>query len=58
MFASSRSDRTGRLLHFDEAANMDPENYAFVNKHNEEHFRNASRYLTDHPEYRRDLIDP
>ena len=45
------------LLHFDEAANMDAETYAFVNKHNEEHFRNASRYLTDHPEYRPDLID-
>ena len=46
------------MLYFDETAEMDPEAYEFVNRHNEEHFRNASRYLDDHPEYRQDLIDP
>jgi hypothetical protein len=45
------------MLHFDETAAMDPESYAFVNKHNEDHFRNAAQYLTDHPEYRPDLIE-
>ena len=40
------------LLHFDEQADMDPDVYAFINKHNEDHMRAASQYLTDHPEYR------
>ena len=46
------------LLYFDEQADMDPDVYAFVNKHNENHMRNASQYLTDHPEYRPDLVAP
>ncbi len=45
------------LLHFDEEADMDPEVYAFVNEHNEQHLRAASDYLTEHPEYRPDLVD-
>jgi hypothetical protein len=45
------------LLHFDEQADMDPEVYEFINRHNEDHMRAASQYLTDHPEYRTDLID-
>ena len=44
-------------LHFDETADMDPDVYAFVNEHNERHMRAASQYLTDHPEYRADLVD-
>lgn len=43
------------MLYFDETADLDPEIYAFINEHNEEHMRAASRYLTDHPEYRPDL---
>ena len=39
-------------LHFDEEAEMDPAAYEFVNQHNEEHWANASKYLTEHPEYR------
>jgi hypothetical protein len=31
--------------------------YAFINKKNEESMRGASEYLTNHPEYRPDLID-
>jgi hypothetical protein len=46
------------LLHFDEQADMDPDVYAFINEHNEHHMRAASQYLTDHPEYRPDLVDP
>jgi hypothetical protein len=46
------------VLHFDETADMDPEVYEFVNRHNEEHWANASRYLTEHPEYRPDLVAP
>ena len=45
-------------LYFDEEADMDPEVYGFVNRHNEEHMRAASRYLTEHPEYRPDLVEP
>ena len=45
-------------LHFDEQADMDPEVYAFINRHNEDHMRAASQYLTDHSEYRPDLVDP
>ena len=45
-------------LHFDEQADMDPDVYAFINEHNEHHMRAASQYLTDHPEYRPDLVDP
>jgi hypothetical protein len=44
------------MLYFDETADLDPEVYAFINEHNEEHMRAASRYLTDHAEYRPDLI--
>ena len=39
-------------------AQKKPTVYEFVNKHNENHMRNASQYLTDHPEYRPDLVDP
>ena len=46
------------ILHFDETAEMDPEVYRFVNEHNEAHWAEASRYLTNHPEYRPDLVDP
>jgi hypothetical protein len=30
--------------------------YSFINKKNEETMRAASQYLTDHPEYRPDLV--
>ncbi len=46
------------MLYFDETADLDPEVYAFINKHNEDHPRAASQYLTDHPEYRSDLVEP
>jgi len=46
------------ILHFDETADLDPDVYAFVNEHNEAHMRAASQYLTDHPEYRPDLVAP
>ena len=46
------------LLHFDETADLDPQVYAFINEHNEDHMRVASQYLTDHPEYRPDLVAP
>jgi hypothetical protein len=46
------------LLHFDENADMDPVVYAFINQHNEDHMRAAAQYLTDHPEYRPDLVAP
>jgi hypothetical protein len=46
------------MLYFDETADLDPEVYAFINKHNEDHMRAASQYLTDHPEYRSDLVEP
>jgi len=42
---------------FDEEAEMDPAIYEFINKYNEDSMRAASQYLTDHPEYRSDLID-
>jgi Polyketide cyclase / dehydrase and lipid transport len=45
------------MLYFDETADMDPDVYAFINKHNEDHMRAASEYLTEHPEYRQDLIE-
>ncbi len=32
--------------------------YAFINKKNEESMRRASAWLTEHPEYRADLMDP
>jgi hypothetical protein len=32
--------------------------YSFINKQNEASMRAASRWLTEHPEYRSDLIDP
>ena len=44
-------------LYFDETANIAPEIYEFINKHNEDSMRAASQYLTDHPEYRADLVD-
>jgi hypothetical protein len=31
--------------------------YGFINRQNEESMRRASQYLTEHPEYRPDLID-
>ena len=46
------------ILHFDETADMDSDVYRFVNEHNEAHWAEASRYLTEHPEYRPDLVDP
>ena len=46
------------MLHFDEEAEMAPDVYAFINRHNEDHMRAASAYLTAHPEYRPDLVDP
>jgi hypothetical protein len=46
------------MLYFDETADMDPDVYAFVNKLNEDHMRAASQHLTDHPEYRPDLVAP
>jgi hypothetical protein len=45
------------MLYFDEEAEMDPEVYAFINRYNEGHLRSASDYLTQHPEYRPDLVD-
>ena len=45
------------MLHFDETANIAPEIYEFINKHNEDSMRAASQYLTDHPEYRPDLVE-
>ncbi|HET6809415.1 MAG TPA: SRPBCC family protein [Acidimicrobiales bacterium] len=48
-------DRT--RLHFDEEADMDPEVYGFINRHNEAHMRAASEYLSAHPEYRPDLVE-
>jgi hypothetical protein len=45
------------MLYFDETAEMDPAVYEFINKHNEDHMRAASQYLSDHPEYRPDLVD-
>jgi uncharacterized protein YndB with AHSA1/START domain len=45
------------LLYFDETADMDPDVYRFVNEHNEAHWAEASRYLTEHPDYRPDLVD-
>jgi Polyketide cyclase / dehydrase and lipid transport len=32
--------------------------YRFINKQNEESMRRASQYLSEHPEYRSDLVDP
>ena len=31
--------------------------YSFINKKNEESMRTASAWLTEHPEYRPDLVD-
>jgi len=31
--------------------------YRFINKNNEDSMRRASQWLTDHPEYRADLVD-
>ncbi len=31
--------------------------YRYINKNNEDSMRRASRWLTDHPEYRQDLVD-
>ena len=31
--------------------------YGFINRQNEQSMRRASQYLTDHPEYRADLVD-
>ena len=31
--------------------------YKFINKNNEDSMRRASQWLTDHPEYRPDLVD-
>jgi acyl-CoA reductase-like NAD-dependent aldehyde dehydrogenase len=41
----------------DETADIDPAIYEFINKHNEDSMRAASQYLSDHPEYRSDLVD-
>jgi hypothetical protein len=46
------------MFHFDETADMDPEIYKFVNEYNENSMRAASQYLSDHPEYRSDLVEP
>jgi hypothetical protein len=46
------------LLHFDEEAEMDADVYQFINKHNEAHMQAASAYLSAHPEYRPDLVEP
>ena len=54
---STRLGPNRTMLHFDETANIDPEIYEFINKHNEDSMRAASQYLTDHPEYRPDLIE-
>ena len=32
--------------------------YKFINKNNEDSMRRASQYLSDHPEYRADLVEP
>jgi hypothetical protein len=32
--------------------------YKFINKNNEQSMRRASQWLTDHPEYRSDLVEP
>ena len=32
--------------------------YRFINRQNEESMRRASRWLTEHPEYRGDLVEP
>ena len=56
-----RLDRLGpnrTLLYFDEEAEMDPEVYAFINRHNEAHMRAASDFLSANPDYRPDLVDP
>jgi hypothetical protein len=45
------------MFFFDEESEMDPAIYAFVKKHNEDSMRAASQYLTDHPEYRADLVE-
>ena len=45
------------MLHFDEEAEMDPAVYQFINRHNEDHMRSASEYLSTHPEYRPDLVE-
>jgi hypothetical protein len=67
MLASDGNDHLGHvrleplgpnrtMFHFDETADMDPDVYKFVNEHNENSMRAASQYLTDHPEYRSDLV--
>lgn len=45
------------MLHLDEEAEMDPAVYEFINRHNEDHMRSASEYLSNHPEYRPDLVE-
>jgi hypothetical protein len=46
-------DRT--LIHFDEEADLDPEVYTFIIRHNEAHLQAESDYLTADPDYRPDL---
>ncbi len=54
------------LLHFEERYNLtsipwkwfEGPIYRFINKKNEESMRALSRWLTDHPEYRPDLVEP
>lgn len=46
------------VLHFDEEADIEPVVYEFINRHNEAHMRSASDYLSTHPEYRPDLVEP
>ena len=66
MFASSRSARTGlgSSSTSDTTSPSAPfrwfegQIYAFINKKNEESMRRASAWLTEHPEYRADLMDP
>jgi hypothetical protein len=45
------------MFFFDEEAEIDPEIYRFINEHNEASMRAASQYLTDHPEFRPDLVE-
>jgi hypothetical protein len=54
------------LLHFEERYHLtalpwrwfEGPIYRFINKKNEESMRALSQWLTDHPEYRPDLVDP
>jgi hypothetical protein len=54
------------LLHFEERYHLtsvpwkwfEGAIYRFINKKNEESMRALSRWLTDHPEYRPDLVQP